>query len=121
MSLCDLCNVLDLPHLVLTFILFKKIVSISPNRAFEYFFVSNLFFLVILDRLDVLSKMKKHYFDSFQSEKYFEKQLLPQTLILVHKKKPLKRFLKKWFQFFFHKRKPLKRVEQPLFFQANIK
>lgn len=63
MSLCDLCNVLDLlhpgPHY---YFILKKIVSISPNRAFDFFFVSNLFFLVILDRLDVLSKIKKTLF-----------------------------------------------------------
>jgi hypothetical protein len=47
------------PHF---YFILKKIVSISPNRAFDFFFCFKFIFLVILDRLDVLSKMKKTLF-----------------------------------------------------------
>jgi hypothetical protein len=47
------------PHF---YFILKKIVSISPNRAFDFFFCFKFIFLVILDRLDVMSKMKKTLF-----------------------------------------------------------
>jgi hypothetical protein len=106
------------PHF---YFILKKIVSISPNRAFDLFFVLNLFFWWFWIVLMCCQKWKKHYFDSFPSEKHFDKQLLPQTLIPVHKKKAFEMFFKKMVSVVFFIKESLWNVwNSPYFFKQIL-